>query len=89
MRMANSGWILYVKAGCPWCVDAVEYLDERGYKYRQVNVLRDAEAFQHMKELSGQRLTPTLSIGDGKLLLADFDNGQLEKFLKQHDLQPG
>ena len=87
--MASSDWILYLKAGCPWCVEAVEYLDERGYKYRQVNVLRDPEAFQRMKELSGQRLTPTLAIDDGDLLLADFDTGQLEKFLKQHGLQPG
>ena len=87
--MASSDWILYVKAGCPWCVEAVEYLNDLGYKYRQVNVLRDMEGFQRMKELSGQRLTPTLSIDDGKLLLADFDTGQLEKFLKQHDLQPG
>ena len=86
--MASSDWILYVKAGCPWCVDAVEYLDEHGYKYREVNVLRDAEAFQRMKELSGQRLTPTLSIDGGTLLLADFDTGQLEKFLKKHALQP-
>ena len=87
--MADPDWILYVKSGCPWCVDAVDYLDERGYKYRQVNVLKDADGYQRMKELSGQRLTPTLSIEDGTLMLADFDNGQLEKFLQKHDLQPG
>lgn len=86
--MDRSNWILYVKGGCPWCLEAVEYLNARGYKYRQINVSRDAEAFQRMKELSGQRLTPTLSIADGDLLLADFDTGQLEKFLQQHDLQP-
>ena len=87
--MASSDWILYVKSGCPWCIEAVEYLNKRGYEYQQVNVLKDAEAFQHMKEISGQRLTPTLSIKDGDLLLADFDTGQLEKFLQQHGLQPG
>ncbi len=87
--MADSDWILYVKSGCPWCIEAVEYLKEHGYKYQEVNVLRDAAAFQRMKDLSGQRLTPTLSIDDGDLLLADFDTGQLEKFLKKHDLQPG
>ena len=87
--MDDPDWILYVKSGCPWCVDAVDYLDEHGYKYRQVNVLKDADGYQRMKELSGQRLTPTLSIDDGTLMLADFDNGQLEKFLQKHDLQPG
>ena len=87
--MASSDWTLYVKSGCPWCIEAVEYLNKRGYEYQQVNVLKDAEAFQHMKEISGQRLTPTLSIKDGDLLLADFDTGQLEKFLQKHDLKPG
>ena len=87
--MDRSNWILYVKSDCPWCVEAVEYLKGRGYKFEQTNVSRDAEAFQHMKELSGQRLTPTLAIGDGALLLADFDTGQLEKFLQEHNLQPG
>ncbi len=87
--MADSDWVLYVKPGCPWCTEAVDYLDERGFKYQQANVLRDAAAFQRMKDLSGQRLTPTLSIDDGDLLLADFDTGQLEKFLQKHDLKPG
>lgn len=86
--MPDSDWILYVKPGCPWCTEAVDYLDDLGYEYRQVNVLRDADAFQRMKELSGQRLTPTLSIDEGDLLLADFDTEQLEKFLQKHDLKP-
>ena len=42
-----------------------------------------------MKQLSGQRLTPTLVIGDDELMLPDFDTTQLEAFLKKHDLQPG
>ncbi len=83
--MENPGWLLYVKGGCPWCHAAVEYLDENGYAYRQVDVRRDATAFARMKELSGQSLTPTLVTEDG-LLLADFDTDQLETFLKKHDL---
>ena len=85
--MDTSEWILYVKGGCPWCHEAVDYLDKHGYKYRPIDVRRDAEAFRVMKEISGQSLTPTLAIGDD-LLLADFDTGQLEKFLQKHDLKP-
>ena len=70
-------------------MEAVEYLDKHGYPYELVDVLRDPAAFEHMKELSGQRLTPTLFIEDENLLLADFDTGQLEKFIKKHDLKPG
>ena len=87
--MDRPDWIVYVKTFCPWCIQATRYLDKRGYQYRSVNVSRDAAAFQRMEVVSGQTLTPTLSIGDGRLVLADFDTGQLEVFLKQHDLQPG
>ena len=87
--MASSDWVLYIKSGCPWCVEAADYLEGRGYKYRQINVLRDASGYRRMQELSGQKLTPTLSIDDGTFLLSDFDTGQLEKFLQKHHLQPG
>ncbi len=84
--MANPEWVLYVKAGCPWCVEALAYVDKHGLPYRKVDVLRDPAAYQQMQKLSGQRLTPTLTIGD--LVLPDFDTGQLEKFLQKHGLKP-
>ena len=87
--MPTSPWILYVKTRCPWCVEAVEYLNQRGYKFQQVDVLRDLAAYERMKQLSGQRLTPTLVIEDADLLLPDFDTRQLEQFLQKHDLKPG
>ena len=87
--MSTQPWILYVKTRCPWCVEAVEYLNEHGYRFNSVDVLRDADAFARMKELSGQRLTPTLVIEEQDLMLADFDTRQLEAFLKKHDLKPG
>ena len=87
--MSTSSWTLYVKTRCPWCVEAVEYLNQHGYPFEQVDVLRDPSAYERMKQLSGQRMTPTLVIEEDDLMLADFDTGQLEKFLKQHDLKPG
>ena len=83
--MDTPEWILYVKGGCPWCHEAVAYLDKYGYEYQQIDVRRDADAAKEMKELSGQTLTPTLSIGDA-LVLPDFDISQLETFLKKHNL---
>lgn len=87
--MATSSWTLYIKPRCPWCVEAVEYLNQHGYAFQQVDVLRDPTAFERMKQISGQRLTPTLVIGDDELMLPDFDTRQLETFLKKHDLKPG
>jgi len=36
--------LLYVKVGCPWCDLAEEYLNEHGYKFRRIDVLKDRVA---------------------------------------------
>jgi hypothetical protein len=38
-----------------------------------------------MRTVSGQTYAPTLELADGSVL-ADFDVGELEVFLKQHGL---
>lgn len=78
--------ILYIKSGCPWCVDAVAHLDRRGFDYEVVDVLRDPAAMDRMRAISGQTLAPTLEV-DGKVL-PDFDTGQLERFLAEHGIEP-
>ncbi len=78
--------IVYVKPWCPWCVEALAWLDRAGYCYEVKDVLTDSAAYARMKEISGQSLTPTLEIGG--LVLADFDIGQLEKFLQLHGIHP-
>ncbi len=78
---------IYVKPWCPWCVDALAWLDQRGYSYESIDVLTDRDAFARMKEISGQSLTPTLETPDGQIL-PDFDTGQLEKFLTTHSIAP-
>jgi glutaredoxin len=77
---------LYVKNWCPWCISAKNYLNKRGYRYDEVDVNRDAAAYDEMKKLSGQSYTPTL-VADGKVL-ADFGTDELEIFLKQHSIEP-
>lgn len=78
---------LYIKPWCPWCVEAVDWLKRRGYRFESVDVLSDRAAYEHMQKISGQRLTPTLETADGDVL-ADFDVRQLEKFLQSHNLSP-
>ncbi len=84
--MSTPDWTLYVKTRCPWCVEAVAYLRDHGYEYREVDVIRDADAYEKMKKLSGQRLTPTLVIESTGQISPDFDMGQLEGFLQEKRL---
>ncbi len=73
---------VYVKPGCPWCVEGVDWLNERGYAFEEIDVYSDRAAFAKMQHLSGQTRCPTLT-ANGKML-SDFDTGQLEKFLREN-----
>ncbi len=77
--------ILYVKAGCPWCEDAVKFLDQNGVSYRLKEVHSDAAAFAEMQKKSGQSKAPTLD-WNGKIL-ADFGTEELVPFLQEQDVK--
>jgi Glutaredoxin and related proteins len=79
---------LYVKTWCPWCIDAIRWLEERGYSFEEIDVEADPANYRRMIEISGQRLTPTLELATGEVL-PDFDVRQLEKFLNTHSIRPG
>ena len=73
--------ILYIKPGCPWCVDVVDYLKRRKIEVKQVIVSGDREAMQQMIDLSGQSKAPTMN-WHGEVL-ADFGVEELVPFLKE------
>ena len=77
---------LYSREWCSWCIDAKDYLKERGYQFTEIDVGQDREAYQEMMELSDQTYVPTLVAGDE--VLANFDTTQLEKFLRDHRIVP-
>ncbi|MEO8439293.1 MAG: glutaredoxin domain-containing protein [Spartobacteria bacterium] len=77
---------LFSREWCSWCIDAKEYLTERGYTFTEIDVGEDRTAYQEMRELSDQTYVPTLVAGDE--VLANFDTDQLEKFLREHDIVP-
>ncbi len=76
--------ILYIKSGCPWCVDVVDYLSRKNIEVRSVIVSGDREAMAEMVSLSGQSKAPTLD-WHGKVL-ADFGVDELVPFLKQQGI---
>jgi glutaredoxin len=77
---------LFSREWCSWCIEAKDYLTERGYKFTEIDVGLDRAAYEEMKELSDQSYVPTLVAGDE--VLANFDTGQLEKFLRLHGIVP-
>jgi glutaredoxin len=77
---------LFSREWCSWCIDAKDYLAQRGYQFTEIDVGLDRAAYEEMKALSDQTYVPTLIAGDE--VLANFDTDQLEKFLREHDIVP-
>jgi glutaredoxin len=67
-------------------MDAKDYLSQRGYRFSEIDVGEDREAYARMRELSDQTYVPTLVAGDE--VLANFDTDQLEKFLRERGIEP-
>lgn len=83
--MANELPILYVKTGCPWCTEVVEFLSTHGIGYREKNVSQDAAAYEEMVRLSSQTKAPVLN-WHGKIL-ADFGVEELKPFLQARNVK--
>lgn len=74
--------VLYIKPGCPWCVEVVDYLREKRIEVETVVVTGNPEAMREMVALSGQSKAPTMD-WHGEVL-ADFGVDELIPFLEAH-----
>lgn len=75
---------LYVKTWCPWCVRAKQVLDSRRIAYEEIDVEASRASYDEMIRISGQRLTPTLVMGEH--VLPDFGPEDLVAFLQRHGI---
>ena len=75
---------LYVKTGCPWCEEVIDYLGAKSIPFTKVTVSGDREAMQQMIDLSGQSKAPSMD-WDGEVL-ADFGVDELIPFLRARNV---
>jgi len=59
----------------------MQWLDQRGIDYEEIDVMSDESAYDEMMRLSGQELAPVIDV-DGEIL-ADFGPDQLEDFWRE------
>lgn len=76
--------ILYIKPGCPWCDDVIDYLNRKRIEVQTVIVSGNRDAMSEMVDLSGQSKAPTMD-WHGQVL-ADFGVDELVPFLQQQGL---
>ncbi len=75
---------LYIKPSCPWCHEAIAWLDAHKFEYEKRDVFSDPSAAREMLQLTGQTLAPSIDI-DGQVL-GDFDTDELERFLRDRNI---
>jgi glutaredoxin len=74
--------ILYIKQGCPWCIDALAYFKNKNMQLQVIDVNKEAGMMQELIQVSGQSKTPTLKNGD--FVVADFDISEFEQALQDN-----
>ncbi len=72
--------VLFVKNGCPWCVEVERFLERNGIEVTKTIVSGNREAMEEMVRISGQSKAPTLD-WEGEIL-ADFGVEELVPFLE-------
>ena len=70
--------ILYVKADCPWCRQALSFFNSQGVDLDLRDVNENAKDMDAMVSISGQTNAPTFEYGD--FIVADFS---VDEFLAE------
>lgn len=68
---------VYIKRGCPWCVELEEFMTQKGLNYESIEVLSNADKFNEMIAISGQSKAPVVVIDEE--VFADTDKDTMEK----------
>ena len=82
--MADSDIIIYGAEWCAFCHTAMRYLDDKGVKYKYIDVDKDPAAGLAAVDKSGQRGIPVIDLaGD---IIIGFDRPKIDASLAAHSL---
>jgi len=70
---------VYSTPSCPYCVQAKNFLKEKGFKYKDIDVSMDRAKAEEMIEKSGQMGVPVIDI-DGEIIVG-FNKPRIAKLL--------
>lgn len=72
--------IVFSTPTCSYCNQAKRYLRERGIRFRDVDVSRDAEAARDLVRRSGQQGVPVIEIGSK--MIVGFNKPEIDRLLE-------
>ena len=73
---------LFVKEGCPWCIEALAFFKSKSIDIEIIDVRKDPSRMPELIEISGQSKTPTLQNED--FIVADFDLDEFEDAMSKN-----
>lgn len=76
--------ILYVKPGCPWCTQALEWFAQQGVQLDVRDVVANMHDMRSLVSITGQSKCPSLRYGH--FIVADFS---VEEFINKAKKHPG
>lgn len=56
--------VIYTTPWCPYCIRAKQLLDQKGAKFKEIDVSRDAEKRKEMEKKSRRRTVPQIWINE-------------------------
>lgn len=74
--------ILYIKQGCPWCLDALEYFKKINLSVDVVDVINNPTKMAELVKCSDQNKTPTLK--NGEFVVSDFDINEFRQAMLEN-----
>jgi glutaredoxin 3 len=80
----NDKLIIYGAEWCGFCHQAMRYLDDKGVKYKYIDVDKEEGTAEEATKKSGQRGIPVIDI-DGDIIVG-FDRPKIDQSLKAHAL---
>ena len=70
--------IIFTGSSCPWCNRVKQYLKEKGFRFREVNVERDRDGARELQR-RGIMGVPVVLIGSHSII--GFDKANIDKLL--------
>ena len=70
--------IIFTSSSCPWCNRVKQYLREKRFRYREVNVERDPEGAREMRRRNIMGV-PVVLINNYSIV--GFDKAKIDKLL--------
>jgi glutaredoxin 3 len=70
---------LFTKPGCPYCVDAKQWLDQNKCEFEVLDITKNVEVLREWRELSGGVGVPVLA--HGKDLVIGFSPERYNQFI--------